>query len=135
MHQKKIKNIQYISDQLVEQIVGGRKTAGVVRLGEIDEELNAYNSALVVGDYYQVYDSELVPRCVIRIVAMEVCRWDDIPERLWRGDVNSSAGEFRQNHRQYFNDPAGDFEFVAYYFKLDKDPFSDSTQDTQEVIL
>jgi uncharacterized protein YhfF len=57
-------------------------------------------------------------RCTIRITAMELCRWGAIPERLWRGETNTSADEFRADHIDYFENPVDDFEFVAYYFEL-----------------
>lgn len=112
------RRIQFVSDRLVEQIIQGRKTASVTRLGEVDKDQGEYDSALVVGEYYDVYDSTLVCRCTIRIVGMELCRWDDIPERLWRGETNTNAEEFREDHQDYFDNPADDFEFVAYYFEL-----------------
>jgi uncharacterized protein YhfF len=100
--------------------VQGKKTASVVRLGEVDVQEGEYDYPLVVGEYYDVYDSALVPRCTIRILAMELCRWSKIPERLWRGETNESAEEFREDHRDYFDDPKGNLEFVAYYFELVK---------------
>lgn len=112
------RRIQFVSDRLVEQVVEGRKTASVVRLGEVDREEDAYNHPLVVGEVYAVYDSSRTRRAAIRIVGMELCRWDDVPERLWRGETNRSADEFRNDHRDYFDDPGPDFEFVAYYFRL-----------------
>jgi uncharacterized protein YhfF len=120
MAKEKRKRIQFVSDRLVDQIIQGHKTASVARLGEVDKTLGEYDSALVVGDYYEVYDSALVCRCTIRIVGMELCRWDNIPERLWRGETNASADEFREDHRDYFDNPTDDFEFVAYYFELVK---------------
>ena len=111
------KRIQFVSDALVQQIVTGRKTASVVRLGEADVADGDYDDPLVVGDYYNVYDSSLEVRTVIRIIGMELCRWDDIPERLWRGETNISANEFRRDHLDYFENPGPDFEFVAYYFE------------------
>lgn len=113
-----MKRIQFVSDRLVEQIIQGEKTASVVSLGEVDLDEDEYNHALVVGHYYEVYDSQLKPRCAIRITAMELCRWDNIPERLWRGETNTDADEFRADHVEYFDDPSDDFEFVAYYFEL-----------------
>lgn len=112
------RRIQFVSDALVQQIVEGRKTASVVALGEVDVAEDEYNDALVVGQHYDVYDSKLERRATIRIVAMELCRWDSIPERLWRGETNSSADEFRSDHMEYFCDPSDDFEFVAYYFEV-----------------
>jgi uncharacterized protein YhfF len=119
---RKNRRIQFVSDALVQQIVAGRKTASVVALDEVDVTEDEYNDALVVGQLYDVYDSKLEQRAVIRIVAMELCRWDSIPERLWRGETNSSADEFRSDHVEYFNDPSDEFEFVAYYFELVQPP-------------
>lgn len=114
--------IQFVSDALVQQIVEGRKTASVVALDEVDVKEDEYNDALVVGRYYDVYDSKLERRVTIRIKAMKVCRWDSIPERLWRGETNSSADEFRSDHEEYFGNPSDDFEFIAYYFEVVKLP-------------
>ena len=110
--------IQFVSDALVDQIVAGQKTASVVAVGEVDVAEDEYNDALVVGRHYDVYDSRLERRATIRIVALEFCRWDSIPERLWRGEANANADEFRSDHEEYFGDPDDDFEFVAYYFEL-----------------
>ncbi|MEM7129547.1 MAG: hypothetical protein AAF702_24655 [Chloroflexota bacterium] len=111
------RRIQFVSDQLVQQIIDGRKTASVVTLDEVDLDEDEYNHALVTGQYYDVFDSKLIKRCTIRIVAMELCRWSHIPERLWRGETNVNAEEFRVDHMDYFGYPADDFEFVAYYFE------------------
>ena len=110
--------IQFVSDTLVQQIVAGRKTASVVALDEVDVKEDEYNDALVVGRHYDVYDSKLERRATIRITAMELCRWDAIPERLWRGETNTGADEFRSDHEEYFGNPGDDFEFVAYYFEV-----------------
>jgi uncharacterized protein YhfF len=110
--------IQFVSDNLVQQIIDGRKTASVAEIEEIDIAEDEYNDALVVGRHYDVYDSALVKRATIRIIGMELCRWDSIPERLWRGETNIDADEFRDDHKEYFNNPAPEFEFVAYYFTL-----------------
>ena len=112
----KRRRIQFVSDALVRQIVEGRKTASVAALDEVDVAEDEYNDALVVGAVYDVHDSERIVRTAIRITGMELCRWDAIPERLWRGEANRSADEFRADHVDYFQDPPPDFEFVAYYF-------------------
>jgi len=115
------RRIQFVSDALVAQIAEGRKTASVVKLGEVDLSDGPYDDPLAVGELYDVYDSHLIVRATIRIQAMELCRWDDIPERLWRGETNVSADEFRADHLDYFADGEelpGSYEFVAYYFCL-----------------
>jgi uncharacterized protein YhfF len=112
------RKIQFVSDALVQEIVDGIKTASVVRLGEVDIADDDYDDPLVVGEFYDVHDSALAVQATIRVVAMELCRWDAIPERLWRGEGNADADEFRSDHVDYFDDPGDDFEFVAYYFEL-----------------
>jgi uncharacterized protein YhfF len=102
---------------LVRQIIEGKKTASVVGLGEVDVSDGDYDDPLVVGEYYDVYDSFLVARTTIRIVGMELCQWEHIPERLWRGEANTNSDEFRQDHIAYFENPGPGFEFVAYYFE------------------
>ena len=113
-----MKRIEFVSDNLVQQIIEGRKTASVVELESVNIDEDEYNHALVVGHTYEVYDIIHNPRCVIRITGMELCRWDTIPERLWKGETNQSANEFRADHLEYFDYPDDDFEFIAYYFNL-----------------
>ncbi len=126
------RRIQFVADALVQEIVEGKKTASVAELGDVDVADGDYDDPLVVGEIYDVYDSALSVRTSIRIVAMELCRWDAIPERLWRGEGNVDADEFRRDHEDYFEHPADDsrfiaddsrviaddFEFIAYYFEL-----------------
>jgi len=110
--------IQFVSDALVDQIVAGVKTASVTTLDMVDVREDEYNDALVVGRRYDVYDSRKSVRAAIRLTAMELCRWDAIPDWLWRGEGNADADEFRADHRDYFEDPGADFEFVGYRFEL-----------------
>ena len=117
MKTHKNRSMQFDSDTLVQQIVDGRKTASVARLGEVDIANGDYDDPLVVGEYYDVYDSSLTVRTIIRITGMELCRWENIPERLWRGETNLDADGFRQDHLGYFGNPVTGFEFVAYYFE------------------
>ena len=41
----------------------------------------------------------------------------DQAERLWQGEGNVDADEFRADHVDYFDGPDADFEFIAYYFE------------------
>lgn len=117
MKEERHRRIQFVSDVLVQQIIEGRKTASVVSLEDVDVADGEYDDPIVVGKIYDVYDSQLTIRTAIRIVGMELCRWDAIPERLWRGETNVNAEEFRQDHLDYFENPTADFEFIAYYFE------------------
>jgi len=113
-----VKRIQFVSDDLIDQIIEQKKTASVVNLKNLNHDENEYNHALVVGEFYDVYDKKFIKKCTIRIIMIELCRWNNIPERLWRGETNKSADEFREDHKEYFDYPSDDFEFAAYYFQL-----------------
>ena len=117
MSQRRRRRMQFVSDTLVQEIVDGIKTASVVSLGEADIADGDYDDPLVVGEFYDVYDSALTVQATIRVVAMELCHWDAIPERLWRGEGNVDASEFKADHLGYFDSPGDDFEFIAYYFE------------------
>ena len=117
MSEHRRRRIQFVSDALVQQIVDGIKTASVVGLGEADIADGDYDDPLVVGEFYDVYDSALTVQASIRLVAMELCRWDAIPERLWRGEGNVDVDEFKADHEDYFDNPTDEFEFIAFYFE------------------
>jgi uncharacterized protein YhfF len=113
-----VRRIQFVSDDLIKQIIEQKKTASVANLKNLYHDEDEYNHALVVGEFYDVYDCKLVKKCTIRIIGIELCLWNNIPERLWRGETNKSADEFREDHEEYFDYPSADFEFAAYYFQL-----------------
>ena len=121
------RRIRFVSDGLVREIIGGVKTASVTRLGEVDLIEDEFDDVLLVGEEYDVFDSNGARRATIRVLAMELCTWGDLPERLWRGEGDSSADEFRRNHRSYFDDPGSDTELVAYYFE--RVPSGDRSRD------
>lgn len=109
--------ISFSSDHLIDQIIEGRKTASaewIQKQGELDE----WDSALEVGSIYTVCDSQRVPRCTIRITSIRLCRWDSIPEWLWKGETNETPEEFRADHVEYFDHPEDHFEFIGFEFEL-----------------
>ena len=104
-------------DRLIDQILRGEKTASACTI-EDASFAQEYDSPLVIGQTYVVYDSQRLPRCKILLTDLEVCRWDAIPQRLWEGETEASADEFRRDHQEYFNHPEDLFEFMAFYFQL-----------------
>ena len=104
-------------DRLIDQIIEGRKTATVERIEE-QGYLDEWDTGLGIGYVYTVHDSERAPRCRIKVVRLELCRWDAIPEWLWRGEANQNADEFRDDHVDYFGNPGPGFEFVGVEFQL-----------------
>ena len=111
--------MQWLDRRLIEQIIDGRKTATVRRVEE-SAGIDDYNTALHVGAVYQVFDAERQPRVAIRLTAIELARWGNLPEALWQrdpavsGEVSEAA--FRADHVDYFAHPSDDFEFLALYF-------------------
>lgn len=118
--------MQWLDRRLIDQIIEGRKTATVRRLFE-SLGIDDYNTALQVGGVYQVYDADRQPRVAVRLTAVELVSWGDLPEALWRRDPAASGevseAAFRADHFDYFDQPADDFEFLALY--LDPLPASD----------
>ena len=112
--------IRWSNSTLVEQIIDGSKTATAWRI-EAGLGVDEYNTPLHVGLTYTVYDAETQPRCRVRITSVELARWGDIPERLWRedpafsGEVSLEA--FIGDHYDYFGQPDDEFEFLAIYFE------------------
>jgi len=111
--------MQWYDETLIDQIIAGTKTA-TVRPLEWSQGLDAFNTALHVGATYTVYNLAKAARCRVRITAIELARWDAIPDALWRRDPAASGAvsleAFIADHDDYFGNPAGDFEFVALYF-------------------
>ena len=113
--------IRWTDSTLVQQIVDGVKTATAWPIASalgVDE----YNTPLHVGQIYTIYDAGFQARCRVRITAVELAQWGDIPERLWRedpavsGEVSLEA--FIGDHFDFFGRPDSEFEFLAIYFDL-----------------
>ncbi len=104
-------------DRLIDQIIDGRKTATADRIEE-QGYLDEWDTGLGIGFIYTVHDSNRVPRCRIKVVRLELCKWESIPEWLWKGETNQSAEEFREDHIEYFGGPDTGFEFVGIEFEL-----------------
>ena len=106
--------------ELIEQIIDGVKTATVTRL-EWQDGYDEFSTALRVGETYAVYDGEHRARCRVRITALELARWGEIPEHLWRRDPattgETSRAAFVHDHDEFFGYPDPDFEFLAVYFQ------------------
>ena len=112
--------IRWSNSTLVQQIIDGKKTATAWPI-ESGLGVDEYNTPIHVGLIYTIYDGETKPRCRVKITAVELARWGDIPERLWRedpafsGEVSLEA--FIRDHYDFFGRPDDDFEFLAIYFK------------------
>lgn len=108
-------------DSLVREVIAGRKTvtADVVAdyyagYGELGD------GAYAAGDLIEVRDGQRRPRCLIRATKVEIIRFGDIPEPVWRGEGFAGAREFQQVHIRCLPQYAlhDDFEFVALHFEL-----------------
>jgi uncharacterized protein YhfF len=108
-------------DCLLHQVLDGAKTASVdlardwhVPVGDYDD------GGYLAGDLVEVYDRRGRLRCHIRITEVYETSFGCIPEKLWRGEVCTSAEDFRKEHRSCWSDEAlnDDTRIVAFYFEV-----------------
>jgi uncharacterized protein YhfF len=108
-------------DSLVHEVIAGRKT---VTADTVEDYYKGYgelgDGGYVAGDIIDVFDLKGRLRCTIRATRVEVIRFGDIPEDVWRGETFASADEFREVHIRCLPhlDLHDAFEFVALHFEL-----------------
>lgn len=108
-------------DSLVREVISGHKT---VTADTVEDYYKGYgelgDGGYAVGDIIDVHDLKGRPRCTIRATRVEIIRFGDIPEAVWRGETFSSAQEFRDVHVRCLPhlDLHDDVEFVALHFEL-----------------
>ena len=113
--------VDEIDDSLVREVMAGHKT---VTADTVEAYYAGYgelvNGGYAAGDLIDVYDLKGRPRCTIRATRVEIIRFGDIPEAVWRGETFGSAQEFRDVHVRCLPhlDLHDDFEFVALHFEL-----------------
>lgn len=108
-------------DRLVLEILAGHKTATVCKADEYYTALNEFDDGnMQVGDLVDVYDLKGRLRCLIRITDVYPVKFGFIPEKLWRGEVCTSAEHFREVHRSCWPQYrlTDDFEMMATHFEL-----------------
>ncbi len=108
-------------DRLIIQIIEGKKTATACPFEDYFHADGEYeDGGFEVGDIVEVYDLKKRLRCVIRITEYYNTTIGNIPEKLWLGEGNKSAEEFKRNHVHSWpeynvND---DFEIAVNHFEL-----------------
>jgi uncharacterized protein YhfF len=108
-------------DSLPRAVIAGEKTVTADTIQDYYKPYGEYgDGSYEAGDIIEVYDLRQRLRCLIRATRVQVIRFGDIPEAVWRGEGFGSAREFQQVHidclPQY--DLHGGFEFVALHFEL-----------------
>lgn len=110
-------------DDLLLQALSGQKTATAdlardwqVPIGEYDD------GGYVAGDLVEVYDLRRQLRCHIRITEVYETTFGDIPEKLWRAEVCTSAEDFRRGHRVSWSAETltDDTRIIGCHFELVK---------------
>ncbi|MFC5509538.1 ASCH domain-containing protein [Massilia jejuensis] len=108
-------------DSLVRAVIAGHKT---VTADTVEDYHKGYgelgDGGYVAGDIIDVHDRKGRPRCTIRALEVRVIRFGAIPEDVWRGEMFSSAEEFREVHIGCLPhlDLHDDVEFVTLHFEL-----------------
>jgi uncharacterized protein YhfF len=107
-------------DSLVRAVIAGRKT---VTADTAEDYAKGYgepgDGGYAAGDIIDVFDLRGRPRCTIRATKVEVIRFGEIPEAVWRGETFASAEEFREVHVRCLPhlDLHDGFEFAALHFE------------------
>lgn len=107
-------------DRLIREVMAGVKTATVCKADEYYTAMNEFDDGCMeAGDLIDVYDLRGRYRCVIRVTEVYPVTFGDIPEKLWRGEVCTSAEHFRAEHRACWPDYnlTDDFELMATHFE------------------
>ena len=108
-------------DSLVRDVIAGHKT---VTADTVEDYYKGYgelgDGGYAAGDIIDVFDLRGRPRCTVRATKVEIIRFGDIPEAVWRGETFTSAEEFREVHVRCLPhlDSHDAFEFVALHFEL-----------------
>ncbi|THB79363.1 MAG: ASCH domain-containing protein [Desulfobulbaceae bacterium] len=87
-------------DRLILQVLAGEKTATAGPTVDYDTPYGPYDDGgYEAGDLVEVCDLKKRLRCIINITECYHTSIGQIPEKLWRGEGNRSAAEFKENHR------------------------------------
>ncbi len=110
-------------DHLLLQALDGTKTATAdlardwrIPIGEYDD------GGYVAGDIVEVYDLRGRLRGHIRVTEVYETTFGCIPEKLWRGEVCTSAEDFRRGHRACWSAETltDDTRIIGCHFELVK---------------
>ena len=108
-------------DQLIRQIIAGDKTATVCPSDVYHLPDGEYeDGGFEVGDLVEAYDLKKRLRCIIRITEVYQAEFGNIPDKLWLGECNVSADEFRKEHIPCWPEYEVDdkFKITANHFEL-----------------
>ncbi|MDL2357586.1 MAG: ASCH domain-containing protein, partial [Pseudomonadota bacterium] len=106
---------------LPRSVIEGRKTVTADTVENYYQPYGEYgDGSYAAGDLIEVYDLQHRLRCIIRATKVQIIKFGDIPEEVWRGETFDSAAAFRDCHvrclPQY--DLHDDVEFVTLHFEL-----------------
>jgi uncharacterized protein YhfF len=111
------------ADHLLLQVLNGTKTATASLARYWHSPSGDYDDGgYVAGDTVEVYDQHGRLRCQIRITEVYETTFGCIPERLWRGELCTSAEDFRREHRVCWSDETltDDTRIIGCHFELVK---------------
>jgi len=110
-------------DRLILQIIDGKKTATACPAEIYYEPDGDYeDGGFEVGDIVEVYDLKGKIRCLIEITEYYTTAFGSIPEKLWRGEGNINAEEFKEDHIHCWPEyeVTDEFLIAVNHFKLVK---------------
>lgn len=84
---------------LIAQVRDGSKTATARPKSTWGVPRNTYDDAVYgIGDIADLHDNHGVVHARLRITDVYDCRFDSIPEKLWRAEAETSAAAFQDSH-------------------------------------
>jgi len=109
---------------LIAQVLDGTKTATARPTSSWGIPRNTFDDARFdIGDVAGLFDNAGHVHAHLRITDVYTCRFDTIPEKLWRAEAEPSAQAFRESHIQGWPDltQTDDIMLTAIHFeRLDR---------------
>ena len=105
---------------LIAQVFDGTKTATARPCASWGVPRNGYDDArYAIGDVAYLYDNAGRVYARLRITDVYTCRFDAIPENLWRAEAEPSAQAFRDAHIRGWPDLTltDDYPLTAIHFE------------------
>jgi uncharacterized protein YhfF len=105
---------------LITQVLDGTKTATVRAASSWGVPRNVFDDARFdVGDHADLFDNAGQVHARLRVTDIYTCRFDTIPEKLWRAEAEPSADAFRASHFLGWPDLTltDDFLLTAIHFE------------------
>ncbi len=90
-----------IADELLNLYLSGKKTAGS---GLVKDYTNANEPLPQVNDHWIILNSNKVPKCIVKVIAVKSYQFQEVPEEvaIAEGEGDLSLKYWREAHKDFF---------------------------------